>query len=196
MERTCKKCGKNFEPDFSTQVNCAECKKKQNERKQKSRAGQEAAREAKRIPSAAEYTMPQAQQAVLSEAVRSYTEQIRSELGDHVPAEDDLCVIGNCVYTVVGYEKNFVKRVSDPTGVLVGGIYPDACVNNVVSHVRLQHNLLQSKTFEELYKKFLMVAKKLSQTYEAVFEPKYAEILNQELNGTYAKPEPTFLSGS
>jgi hypothetical protein len=30
-------------------------------------------------------------------------------------------VIGDCVCTVVGFEKNWIKQVHDPTGVLVGG---------------------------------------------------------------------------
>jgi hypothetical protein len=156
----------------------------------KQEAAEEAAEEASRIPSYWEYqgSVPQAQLTAISSAVREYTTKIRSELaelGGRGLTGDDEYVIGDCVRTVVGYEKNFIKRVAEPTGVLVGGSYPDACVHNVVPHTHQFPNLMQSKSFAELYRKFLAVANKLSKSFEALWEPKYAEILKAELAGTY-----------
>src|SRR5258708_35241235 len=82
--RQCKKCRASFEPEFSSQVNCAKCKEDAKARTQKSRMKQEAAQEAKRIPTYCEYqeSVPQAQRTALSNSVREYTTKIRYELAE------------------------------------------------------------------------------------------------------------------
>lgn len=104
--------------------------------------------------------------------------------------EDDANVISDCVYVTEGFVNNWVKRISEPSGILVAAQYPDAAINNVVPHVYEQPNLMQSKTFQELYRRFLAAQKKLLQTYRNFFEPKYADILERKLNGTFQLTSP------
>src|SRR6202040_991645 len=85
----------------------------------------------------------------------------------------------------------WIQRISEPRGILVGAIYPDPTIDNVVSHIHEQPNLMQSATFRELYGKFLLVQKKLLEKYGDGFSSESVEILEQELSGTFKLPTRT-----
>jgi hypothetical protein len=183
MERTCKTCSKNFEPDFATQVNCAECKAKQNERKKTSRAGQEAAREAKRNVTHDEWVekcWSSADYRQMRQWVKETSAKIEEELGRKIkiqtPEEE---AVGFTLEVAYGFEHAMTKKVLE-YGLMVGCLFPDAIGWTIVPAAH-DYGLEKSPTFKSIYRPLLaLLDKKYGDNND-----KHSRAIKAELAGTY-----------
>jgi hypothetical protein len=183
MERTCKTCSKNFEPEFSKQVNCAECRKKHTERKRNSRAGREAAREAKRTLTSDEWVekfWSSADYRRMRQWMRVTSAKIEEELGRKIkiqtPEEE---AVGFTLEVAYGFGHGMTKKVLE-YGLMVGCLFPDAIGWTIVPAAH-EHGLEKSPTFKSIYRPLLTL---LDEKY-GNNNDKHSRAIKAELAGTY-----------
>jgi hypothetical protein len=93
---------------------------------------------------------------------------------------------------VMGFEKTYTQKVSEPFGVLVGGYHADAAASMAIESVHRYPMLLESATFAELYQKFLkLIAQWNNKTKGVYSDPRFVRELDRELDGTYVLETPT-----
>ena len=194
--RTCKRksspsCKTQFEPDFSTQVNCNECKKYDLAQKKKSRTNQKAAQ----TLTYAEWSWPwnedfPEQYKELRAYQNKFSARVQEELGrklsdDEAETLSWLSVASYCFKKGVS---PWVRVVSDPNGVIVGGsFYPEVIGSGLVKNTH-RFGLETSATYAGLYRPLLAVLdKKFGRTPKEGSEAQSATAVKAELAGTYAR---------
>jgi hypothetical protein len=174
-----KKKIKDMTPEEKTEYNRLQ--------KRESRERERQEQLAKRIPNSRDYEMPKSQQHELCSESRRIRELINTEvanLGDAHIVDTVICVL-------FGFENNFTQKVVEPSGMLVGGYFPDAVAHDAVEHAHRFPDILNSLTFKKLYDELLeRVVKWDNQTHHAYSTPEFIRVANQELAGTYVLPTP------
>jgi hypothetical protein len=145
---------------------------------------------AKRVPNSRDYQMPQVQQRALSE----HSGNIRNVINTEVEHLGDAHIVDTVICVLFGFENNFTQKVVEPSGMLVGGYFPDAVAHEAVEHAHRFPDILNSLTFKKLYDELLeRVVKWDNQTHHAYSTPEFISTANQELAGTYVLPTPPAL---
>lgn len=138
------------------------------------------------IPSAYHFEMPEEQVKALREYVESISETIKAE-GSVLDPYDEF-ILRNLCRVLHGFDKEWIQKVTDPDGVLIGGCFPDAVASEVIQHFHREGQLTKSETFLELYKKFIH---RVGQYYRhAPATDDYIRNIKAEIAGTYRLPEP------
>jgi hypothetical protein len=161
--------------------------------KSQSRERQRQEQLTKQIPNFDDYQMPESQQRRLSDHTEAVLKSIRLETA---VTDRDEWIIDSVARVLFGLENDVKQKVNDPSGLLVGGSFPDAAWSIAIEHVHRFPAILKSTTFADLYQKFLgQVLKWNNQTHAAYSAPELVEVLKAEIAGTYvlptlAPPEP------
>jgi hypothetical protein len=134
-----------------------------------------------------DYQMPEDHQQRLSDHTDRVVAQIESETD---PTDRDRWIIDMVTRVLYGLENDLKQKVMDPSGILIGGVFPDAAAAVSIEHVHRFPTILKSTTFAGVYRSFLSQVQKWSQTHGAWSNPEFVDILNREIAGTYVLPTP------
>jgi hypothetical protein len=162
-------------------MNHEELKAYNNEKKRRQRDRENS----ERVVDFDDYEMPDTHQKQLSDHTNSVVNQIQSETE---PTDRDRWIIDMVTRVLFGLENNMTKKVVDPSGMLIGGVFPDAAWVETIHHVHRFPGILKSTTFADLYQKFLADMLKWNRTHGAYTSPEFVGILEQEVAGTYSLP--------
>jgi hypothetical protein len=161
--------------------------KKNAKRDERARASAE--REARRIPEASEFRMPLVRQKLLDHCESETLTTIKSELPENKFTTQDEFVIAAVSNILCGFENQFIQKVVNPHGMLVGGHFPDAVASTTIEHVHRFPKLLDSPTFKNLYDKFLRAVINCDGKYQHAYStPEFIAEVKDELAGTYTLP--------
>src|SRR6266436_3265302 len=165
-----------------------EKRKYDREAKQRSRAKQKDERMRSMVPLARNYKIPEEQQKELSQHSHAVTKTVAADLGLEKLPGPDAYVIDAVACVLFGLENNLTQIVYEPSGMLVGDWFPDAAASEAIEHVHRFPSLLQSRTFADLYSKFLQAVVKWSKKHEHYSTPEFIQELKAEIAGTYVLP--------
>jgi len=194
--RTCKRkssptCTAQFEPDFSRQVNCNECKKYDLAQKNKSRANQKAAL----TPIYEDWihkwdeNFPQ-QYKELRAYERKFSAQVQAELGRELCdlEAETLYNASVAVYCFKQHGSPWVRSVIDPNGVIVGGAFFPEVIGTWLVKYTHRFALESSATYAKLYRPLLAVLDKKFGKFNqnSSSEGESARSVQAEIAGTWA----------
>ena len=153
--------------------------------KQRQRDRQKQEKERLNIPNARDYVMPEHQQKQLNEYTRSVMTAIATDLNLEKLTDPDEYIITGVSCVLFGIKHQFTQVVDDPSGMLVGGWFPDATASEAIKHVHRFPSLLGSSTFADLYWKFLHTVVKWSKENEQYVTPEFIQEVEAEIAGPY-----------
>jgi hypothetical protein len=154
--------------------------------KRKSREKEKQARLAAMIPNARDYVLPETEVADILEFTRDTENAIRAELPE-LTEQDTLQITGLCS-VLRGLEKNYTRNVTNPSGVLVGGYFPEAVGAGLVEHVHRYPGVLESPLFKKLYDTLLREILRWSKRNRASVTPELIADIQSEISGSYTLP--------
>jgi hypothetical protein len=165
--------------------------------KRQQRTKEEAERMRSMIPLARDYKLPESQQTKLDQYSRDVAKTIAADLGLEELPGPDMYIVDAVACTLFGLENNISQIVNEPSGIVVGGWFPDAAASEAIEHVHRVPRLLQSAVFADLYSRFLQAVVKWAKRSEQYATPEFIQELKREIAGTYVlpplsepKPEP------
>jgi hypothetical protein len=91
---------------------------------------------------------------------------------------------------LVGLEQGFSQAVYEPEGILIAGHFADASASEAIFHTHKFSRILESKSFSDLYRKFLHTVAQWCRKNVTNVAPAFMRDIEQELAGTYKLPEP------
>jgi hypothetical protein len=156
----------------------------------KEKAASEAKGEALRTPDAWSYQLPLYRQAQLEKLIAETMTKISEEtdIQGYAVTELDTFVIDAIVSVKFGFENSIgPKVVTKPDGMFVGGKFPDAAASNAIEHIHRFPNILQSKTFAQMYWTFLELVHKWSRVKK---NEQYADVdFMRDINAELSRQE-------
>jgi hypothetical protein len=93
-----------------------------------------------------------------------------------------------------GFGHSIIQPVYDPTGLKVGGYYPEAAARQAVIHAH-RTQILDSASFKKLYFAVLKEVVRAAKKNPELWDEKYVNDIRQELVGTFrlpVEPAPVF----
>jgi hypothetical protein len=136
-----------------------------------------------------DYEMPEDLQKQIAAYRKSVLESIKTELGDLNLQDEEVISLLSDVH--FGFEHSIFQPVYDPSGLLVGGYYPEAAAREAVIHAH-RTQILDSARFKELYYAVLKEVIRAAKKNPDLWDEKYLNDIRQELAGTFRLPvEPT-----
>jgi hypothetical protein len=143
------------------------------------------------VPSAAEWSddfrakhPEQAEKA--KEYVKSFEAKVEEELQRSISSDEERYTIDLVGRTLIGLQKGWVRKVTDPSGDLVLGSYFPEAVGSDILHGTYKYGLKKSETFLKAYQELLEI---LDRRYGKE-NTQHARDIKLELSGNYIpKPE-------
>jgi hypothetical protein len=115
------------------------------------------------IPTAEEWTWDWAsrhpeQYRELNEYTKKCASAVSEELGRTLGPESE--IVDRVAWTLLGFKKNLVQRVSDPKGEIIGGLFFADVIGSEIVTAAHRYGLLKSATFAELFGELLQILDK------------------------------------
>ncbi len=155
------------------------------ESKRRQRDKERAGRLAVRIPIANEYEMPTSDQQAIFEHGESVLRSVQAEVS---VTKTDQEIVESIASVQFGFENDLVQKVVGPTGMLVGGYFPEAVAHRAIEHVHRFPNILQSRTFRVMYDKVLQQVVRWAEAKITYASQEYIADVKSELAGKYVLP--------
>jgi hypothetical protein len=140
------------------------------------------------VPRAKDFQLPELHRKKLEAHSAEIVAAIQTELTQEKLSAQSEYIVDAVSCVMFGIENNFVQVVHDPPGVLVGGHFPDAVGADAVEYVHRFPELLKSKTFAELYQRFLRAVANWAKKNEQYATVEFIQEIKAELAGTYQLP--------
>jgi hypothetical protein len=137
------------------------------------------------IPRAKDFHMPDLDRRNVEAYSAQIVTAIQTELAQGKLSERDEYIVDAVACVMSGFENDFVQVVHDPSGMLVGGHFPDAVGADAVEYVHRFPELMKSKTFNELYNRFLREVVKWAKKNQQYVDAEFIQQMKAELVGTY-----------
>ena len=160
-------------------------RKYDREAKRRQRDRQKQDKERLNIPNARDYVMPEPQQKQLDEYTRSVMTAVAADLNLEKLTDPDEYIITGVSCVLFGMDHQFTQVVDNPSGMLVGGWFPDATASEAIKHGHRFPSLLRSSTFSDLYWKLLHAVVKWSKENEQYATREFIQEVEAEIAGAY-----------
>jgi hypothetical protein len=156
------------------------------EKKRIQRAKQKQQKLAAIIPNARDYVIPEPSWDAVAQYARETEQAIRAELPG--VTNRDIYIIRSVCSVLRGLECGYQQKVMNPTGVLVGGYFPDALGSEIVEYVHRYPDILGSPTFKSLYESVLREIVRWSKKNTDYITPELIADVEAEIDGIYTLP--------
>ena len=153
--------------------------------KQRQRAKARADRTLRIIPNARDYAMPESQKQELSQRCETIKNTVAAELGVEKLSYQEEYIVDAVASVLFGLENNITQIVQNPSGMLVGGWFPDSAASQAIEHVHGFPHLFGSATFVDLYRKFLHAVAEWSKKNEQYSISEFIQEIKAEIAGEY-----------
>jgi hypothetical protein len=146
----------------------------------------EADRLAKIIPKCRQYVMPDSQRKKIDTNLAATTAAIKTELPQL--SEQDSEILDGMSAVITGFENNYFQNIHEPEGVLIGGHFCDAMASICIEYVHRHPQIMESKTFSDLYRKFVSAVSKWCRKNIRSVTPEFMRDVERETDGSYELP--------
>jgi hypothetical protein len=129
--------------------------------------------------------MPESQKQELSQHCEAIMNTVAAELGVEKLSYQDEYIVDAVASVLFSLENNITQIVQNPSGMLVGGWFPDSAASQAIQHVHRFPHLLGSATFVDLNRKFLHAVAEWSKKNEQYSTPEFIQEIKAKIAGEY-----------